>query len=118
MTVEADLFNALKTLVSNRVYPDIAPNGATTPYITYQQVGGEAIAFVDNLVPSKQNGRFQINVWGTSRSAVAALALQIESAMTAASAFQARPIGAPSASHELDTGLYGSRQDWSVWSNR
>ena len=43
MTTESTLFDTLKSLVSSRVYPDIAPAGTTVPYITYQQIGGDAV---------------------------------------------------------------------------
>jgi len=118
MTVEADIFNLLKGLTSNRVYPDVAPADAAKPYIVYQQVGGEAVVFIDNAVPSKQNGRFQISVWADTRAAAAAMALQIENSMTAATAFQARPLGAPIARYEADGPVYGAQQDYSIWSDR
>lgn len=118
MTTEATLFNTLKTLVSSRVYPDIAPAGTVVPYITYQQVGGEALAFVENTLPSSKNGRYQVNVWASTRAAAAALALQVEAALVQASAFQARAVGAPAATHDTELGLYGTLQDFSIWSTR
>lgn len=118
MTVEADIFNLLKPLVSNRVYPDVAPAGAAKPYIVYQQVGGEALGFLGNDIPSKKNGRFQVSCWAVSRSAASTLALQVENAFLAATTMQARPLGAPASSYEADTTLYGTRQDFSVWSDR
>ena len=77
MTVEADIFNALKGLVSNRVYPDLndAPT-VTTPYIVYQEISGEVVNFMESAVASKKNGRFQIACWATTRAASKALALQ------------------------------------------
>jgi len=118
MTVEADIFSALQGLVSNRVFPDIAPLDTPLPYITFQQIGGEAIGYMDNTVPDAKNGRFQVDVWSQSRIQCAALALQIEAAMVQASVFQARPVGAPSSQYEPDTKLYGSLQDFTVWSTR
>lgn len=115
MTIEADLFNAIKGLVSNRVYPDVAPLGAVKPYLTYQQVGGDAVNFVDPTAPSKKNGRFQINVWGTTRSAVATLARQVEDTLRGTAGLQTTVLGAPVATYEQDTQLYGSRQDFSFW---
>lgn len=115
MTVEADIFNALKGLVSNRVYPDVAPEGAARPYITYQQVGGGAVNFVDPTIPSKRNGRFQINVWANTRAAASTLARQVEDALRATAALQTTVLSAPVASYEPDTKLYGTLQDFSVW---
>lgn len=118
MTVESDILAALTSLVSARVYPDIAPQKAARPYIVYQQAGGEAVTFLERAVPSKKNGRFQINTWADTRLAAAALAVQIETAMTVATAFQAKPLGAPVALFDEETQLRGTTQDFSVWSNR
>jgi hypothetical protein len=118
MTVEADIFSLVKGLAANRAYPDVAPTGAPRPYIVYQQVGGQALAFFDRATPSKKNGRFQISVWADTRSAASALALQVESALVGASTIQAEPVGAPIADYDPDTNLYGTHQDFSVWSDR
>lgn len=116
MSVESTLFDALKTLVSNRVYPDIAPENATRPYITYQQVGGLPVNFVDTAtVPSKRNSRFQINVWADTRAAAATLAGQVETALRGA-APHTTVLGAPVALFDLETRLRGTRQDFSFWS--
>lgn len=118
MTVESAIFDALTGLVSGRAYPDVAPAGVSRPYIVYQQIGGESAQYLDSTLPTKKNGRFQIAVWGDSRTSVAALALSVEQAIATSAAFQAEPIGAPVGDFEPDTRLYGSRQDFSIWSAR
>lgn len=118
MTVETDIFDTLGPLVDDRVFPDDAPLNVARPFITYQQVGGEAVTFLENTLPSKKNGRFQINSWATTRVASAALARQAEAAMNAATVFQARPLGDLIAIHNPDFDLYGSSQDFTVWSDR
>jgi hypothetical protein len=124
MTVETDIFNALKDLVPTNddgrrgVWPDIAPAGVKRPYITYQQIGGQAVSFVERAVCSKKNGRFQINCWADTRAAATDMALQIEAALVMATSMQATPIGAISAVYEEDTRFYGTRQDFSIWSDR
>ena len=118
MTVEADIYNALKTLVANRAFPDIAPLSTAKPYITYSQVGGESLAYLENAVPSKQNGRFQINVWASTRASASSLMLQVEAAMVQASMFNARPLDAPSSAYDNDMLTYSSMQDFSIWSDR
>lgn len=117
MTVEADL-KTLLTLDCARVFPDFAPVGTVRPYVTYQQVGGEAINFVDNATPDLKHGEFQINVWADSRPTAAALMLAIEARMRGATAFTARPIGAPISDYDADVPVYGARQDFSVHSTR
>ncbi len=118
MTVEADIYTAVQGLVSGRVYPDVAPAEVTAPYVVYQQVGGESANLITQNISSKKNGRFQFAVWGTTRAAVSALSLQIESALINSVAFQARPIGASVSEYEQETALYGARQDFSIWSDR
>lgn len=118
MTIESDLFAALKSLCGNRVYPDVAPIGTARPYVLYSQVGGEAVSYVEDAVPDKQNGRIQFTVWADTAASRTALITQIESAMVTAQAFQARPIGAPSKTYDHDMQLFGAMQDFSVWSSR
>ena len=112
MTVEASIYAALQGLVGGRCIPDVAPVGTARPYITYQQVGGEAVNFMDATVPSKKRYRFQVNVWGDTRTSVAALAIQVEDALRL-TALQTTVEGAPVAIYEPDTGLRGSMQDFS-----
>jgi hypothetical protein len=78
LSLESDLFDALKGLVGNRVYPDIAPQAVARPYIVYQQVGGRGVNFVDPTVPSKKNARIQVAAWADTRAAASALGRQIE----------------------------------------
>lgn len=118
MTVEADLYNTVKTLVSNRVFPDVAPHDTAMPYITYQQVGGDVVSFIEQAMPSKKNGYFQVNVWATTRLEAASLILQIEAAVLTSALFQADAIGAPIAAYDEDGLSYGFLQQFSIWSDR
>lgn len=118
MSVESDLFNTIKGLVSNRAYPDVAPAGVARPYIVYQQIGGESPLFLERASPSKKNGRFQIAVWADTRASASLVSLQIEAAMVAATVFQAKPLGDRTSVYDEDTQLRGTRQDFSVWSDR
>jgi hypothetical protein len=116
MTVETDLYSALGSLVSNRVYPDLAPQGAARPFITYQQVGGRAIAFLETAVVGRRNSRLQVNVWAATRLAANNLARSVEDTLVASATLRAIPLHAFVTIFEPDTGLYGTRQDFSVWS--
>ena len=118
MTVESDIFDTLKGLVSNRVYPDSAPNGVTTPYITYTQIGGEAVSFVEGSVPDRKNGLFQINVWAATRAGASALMLQVEAALMTTNRFAVEVQRAPINEYEPDMVMYGAHQDFSIWSVR
>lgn len=118
MSAEATLVTLLSSLVSGRIYPDVAPSGAALPRIVYQQVGGEGLSFMDGSMPSKENGRMQIVCWATTRLAAINLSKQVESAVCGSATLQATPLGARVSDYEADTQLYGSRQDFSVWPNR
>jgi len=116
MTVESAIYTALKDLVGNRVYRDIAPPTVTDlPRITFQQIGGTAVNFVDPTVPSKKNGRFQVNVWHNRRDDAMALARQVEDTLRAYTALQTTVLAAPIATYEEETKLFGSFQDFSFW---
>lgn len=114
MTVEADLIAVLDPLVSSRVYPDVGADGAATPYVTYQQVGGVPANFLAG-VPDKRNGRFQINVWSLTRAEAMSLIRQIEDAVRLSSTLRATTEGGAVAVYEPETKLYGARQDFSIW---
>lgn len=114
--LETALQTALDALVGGRCWPDVAPAGTARPYITWQQVGGEAPTYVDDTTPDQRNARVQINVWADRRLDAAALALSVEPALIAA--LSARPVGAPVATHDPDTGLRGMRQDFTIWAGR
>jgi hypothetical protein len=118
MTIEADIFTTLKGLVGNRCFPDVAPVTTVKPYITYIQIGGEAISYVENTLPDRKNGRFQVNVWADTRASASTVMLQVEAAMVQSSTFQARAVSAPSSDYDNDMLTYGSMQDFTVWSSR
>ena len=117
MSIEADIYNTLKAVCA-RVFPDFAPVSTTRPYCTYQQIGGQPVNYIEQTLADHKNGEFQINVWADARSSASALMLQIEAALKGASAFTAQPLTAPISDYDADVPVYGSRQDWSIWSPR
>lgn len=118
MSVESDIFATLRTLVSDRVFPDYAPVGTARPFITYHQTGGQATQFMERALPSLKNSHFQISTWGDSRAQVASISGQVEAAMVQATAFQCDVLAAPDASVDFEVPLYGAHQDFSIWSAR
>lgn len=114
MTVEANIFSALGPLIGNRVYPDEAPIGAALPFIVYQQVGGAPLNFLAG-VPDKRNGRFQFDVWSTTRKEAAALIRQVEDTLRANQTLLADTMTGALATREPETNLYGFTQDFSIW---
>jgi hypothetical protein len=118
VSLEGKLFTALTGLVGGRVYPDVAPTGAVTPFLVYQQVGGAAPTYVENDTPNIRNARLQVAVWADTRLAASSLALQVEATLKASTALQSDPIGAFVSDYENDTRLFGTRQDFSIWDAR
>jgi len=113
VTLETTIFTALKSLVSDRVYRDIAPQTVTTlPRITFQQVGGDVVNFLDGGVPSMKNARIQVNCWGQDRDSVMAVGRDAEDALRSVATVLGGLVALP---REEATGLYGCRQDFSVW---
>lgn len=118
MSAETILPAALGALVSDRIYPDVAPEGSPLPRIVYQQVGGVSTVYAEGALPTTENGRYQLACWAETRLQALALAQQVEEILVAHPVLQAEPIGARTAAHEPDNGLRGYRQDFSIWSPR
>jgi hypothetical protein len=113
-SMEAALVQLLE-VICPRVFPETAPLSTQRPYITYQQIGGRALRYIDNTPSGKRHAIMQINVWGSTRMAVSEMAFAIEDAMCVTPNFVARPDGAYQSTHEEDLGLYGTIQTFSVW---
>lgn len=117
MSLESQLFTVLQA-VCPRTFPDFAPTNTTRPYVTYQQIGGEAINFVDRLVPSKRNARVQVNVWANSRADAVTTMQAIEDAIRMSTVFQGEPESAMSADFDADFPVYSAMQDFNIWADR
>lgn len=117
MTMESDLSALLKTICP-RVFPDVAPAGTATPYVTWQGIGGEAVTFLDNTAVDKRNTFMQINVWSQTRLQALQTIRDIESALRSTSAFVCKPLGEPISQYESDTQLYGAIQRFDIWAAR
>ncbi|MGK5028503.1 DUF3168 domain-containing protein [Janthinobacterium sp. MDT1-19] len=115
MSIDIALFEALRGLVADRVYPDLAPDDASRPYITYQQVGGDAVNFVESTIPAKKNARMQINVWADTRIQATAMGGAVEDALRSLIALQPSVLGAAIATYDDETKLRGTMQDFSLW---
>lgn len=118
MTIETRLFAVLGTLAGGRVYPDVAPPDTAAPYLVHQQVGGAAISYQENTVPTEERCRIQLATWAASRLETTALAQQAEALLLQATTFQAEALGNRTHTHDPDTGLYGARQDFDILTPR
>jgi len=116
MSVEGNIVTTLRTIAP--AHPLVAPEGSALPRFVFQQVGGQAVSFMDRALPKLQNGRFQIAAWAQTSVEASQLALAAETALRVATLFQATPLGAPVAVLDEDTGLHGRLQDFSIWSDR
>lgn len=117
MTLEEKLVALLKSICP-RTFPDFAPTDTQRPYVTWQQIGGDTVDFIDNAVPSQENALIQVNVWSDRRTEAKDVIKQIEAALIQAPGLQARPQGAAASDADPDMGRYCSRQDFSIWADR
>ena len=117
MSLESQLFTVLQA-VCPRTYPDFAPTTTVRPYVTYQQIGGEAVNFMDRLVPNKRNARMQINVWADTRASATTTIQAIEDAIRMSTVFQGEAESAPMTSFDADFPVYSAAQDFLIWADR
>jgi hypothetical protein len=117
--IDDSIFSALKPIVLNddgqtaRVFPDVAPEGTPTPWITYQSAGGQDANDLDGPA-DRMNTRMQIGVWASTRRE-ATLTMNLVIAAICGDPLDGVPIGAPVSIYEQPTKLYGSRLDFSIW---
>lgn len=117
MTLEESLTALLRTICP-RTFRGFARTNTELPYCTYQRIGGQSVDFLDNTIPSKRNADIQVNVWSSSQAEADALIGQMEAAMRASSAFQARAVAESSDDFDADMERYCARQDFTIWADR
>ncbi len=111
--IELQIMSAISSMVDGRIYPDTAPAGTGFPYVLYQQVGGRAINVLEAKPMSKKNARIQIMVWSEKRVESTSLISAIQDKLV--TELRAYVEGASVSEYDFDSGLYGSRQDFSFW---
>lgn len=88
MTIEADLYTrltghaGLSALVSTRVYPLLAPQDATLPYVTYQRISAPVLHTFARGAPATQ-ARFQFDAYAASGLSAQQVAAQLRTALIA-----------------------------------
>lgn len=86
MNIEQGLYKhlsgttVLTALTSDRIYPLIAPQGASVPFITYQQISNPKIHAMQ-ADPSIWQPRFQLNSFADTYAGAKAVAKQVETAL-------------------------------------
>lgn len=114
MSIEADLKAVLGPLVGGRVYPDVNPDNPVFPLIVYQQVGGDAVEYLEGAVADKDHARMQIVVWSKSRLEASSIARAARLIIVEGS-LKGTTYGAPVSLHEEALKLYGARTDYGLW---
>jgi hypothetical protein len=89
MSLESDIYTALRSLVGDRVYPLVLPQGAgvpITPAIRYQFISSEVtLDICGDGGDAVANTRTQVDVYSTTYMTARALRLQVIAAMTSMS---------------------------------
>ena len=114
MSLESDLYTALGALVSGRASPDVTPDNPVFPLIVYQQVGGEAFEYLEQVLPNKAHARIQVVVWSKTRLDASTLARSARVALVEG-AFKATTYNAPVSLYDATLKLYGNRTDYGIW---
>lgn len=117
MSLESQLFTVLQG-VCPRTFPDFAPTSTARPYVTYQQIGGQSVNFMERLVPNKRNARIQVSVWADTRESATTTMQAIEDAIRMSTAFQGEPEAAMTADFDADFPVYSAMQDFNIWADR
>lgn len=112
--IEPVLVSVVGPLVEGRIFPDYAPPDTPYPYVTYQQVGGQAFAYLEGRPTDKKNARIQVNAWANSRAEAMTLIRSIEDAVVTPPLL-GTPIGAATALSDPVAGKRGAMQDFSLW---
>lgn len=113
MTFEAEMVALLKTVVAT-VYADVTRDVPVFPCAIYQQVGGEAYAYLEKRLPDHKHARMQITVWSADRIQANNMARAIEKALIE-SEMVVEAYGAFVALYEPAIKKYGTRQDFGIW---
>lgn len=111
--------------VSTRVYPVLAPQSATLPFITYQRVGGETLNHMTGTT-GDDHGIYQVDIWAASYSSAKSVALKVRNRLNGwsqSSSPTIAPITHLSEQDQLespddggDVPLYRVIQEYSIWS--
>ena len=114
-SVQEQLVAQLASVVSGRLYPMVAPDGAVKPYLVYQRITNTVNnVLAGNGNPPIENTRFQIDVWADSYGSAQATAGAVKAAMLAWGVQNVQILEADQ--YEAQTHLYRVLMDYSVWS--
>lgn len=109
---EVHLYDALKALVSNRVFPNLATQGTPTPYIVYSNVSSVPDTAICGTTRDSDR-LFQVDVYVDNHSDMCALREQTITALVASPYVEA--VEGFSTDYEPDTSLYRALISVRVW---
>jgi len=112
--MEVALYQALAAICP-RTFPTVAPASTVRPYVTYQQIGGQATNYLDDTQPNLRNAYMQVNVWANDPLEAITMMQQIEAELRSDQNFIARPQGAFRSDYDHDMEVYGASQDFDIW---
>lgn len=112
MTFETDLYAVLDGVMPGAVSPDFAPVETPRPYATFQAIGGPVLNQLDGQATGFRSQEWQVNLWADTRLQARTLIREIETAMRAATAFQAQPMSEPVDDFDADLPRYSSLQSF------
>lgn len=94
MSLQSDLITALASVAGGRVYPQIAPEGATYPLVNYRILNKEPIVTIHGTVAATE---YQVvfECWGTSYSSALSTADAVRTAIVASAALDHSYIAEP-----------------------
>lgn len=119
MSLRADIFTALTSgSPAARVYPDVLPQMAVLPAVTFFTVTGD-----NDFHLQGQSGLIrrivQVDVWSKVAMAADQLMVELENLMVASTAFQVNGIAASAADgYEPETERYRVSREFTIWAQQ
>ncbi len=115
MSLQTDLFALLTGLFAAQVYPGVAPDKASTPYVVYTRVSSLEQNTLDTNGGSAnaKNTRLQIDVYANTYSAAQSNAAAIKTALSGWAV--ENTVQSEQDFYEFDTQLHRVMLDVSTW---
>jgi hypothetical protein len=115
MSVEEDIITRLAAVAGGRVYPSVAPQGVTAPYVVYQITDGETVYAFGGPAPTTQRS-VEIQAWATTYSAARVVLDAVTAAMTPhATDLVVAGITEGATAYSVEEQLFGVSAEYSVW---
>lgn len=112
MSVYVPILEVIGGLAGGRVFPLVADEGAETPYVVVQRVGGPANNFLTSEIPEKEIRRVQVTVWAKTALEAESVGDQVANAVRSAAQLQPEVVGGAVDDYDPTTKYRGSRQEF------